>query len=111
VKSYHLEVAVEARLESSEDFESIFETLADALADCDGVMNADLAADTPSHVLTFEMDVAGGREAEALERGLVAVRTALHAAGGSTAEWEKHFRMLRQTVEVPSDEQAKLIQA
>ena len=97
--AFHLEVVVATEVEDSEAFESLFDRVADTFFECEGIENADVAADLQAHTLTFEMDVAGAREADALERALGAVRTTLHAAGGATPGWEKHFRMLRQTVE------------
>ncbi|MGH1550999.1 hypothetical protein ACRAWB_18200 [Leifsonia poae] len=97
--AFHLEVVVAADVAGPKDFESLFDAVAEAFFDCDGLQNADVSADLRAHTLTFEMDVEGGREADALERALAAVRTTLHAAGGATPGWERHFRMLRQTVE------------
>ena len=97
--AFHLEIVVSVEAEDSHEFESLFDRVANAFFDCDGIANADVAADVGAHTLTFELDVEADREADALERSLAAVRTTLHAAGGATPGWENHFRMLRQTVE------------
>ncbi|MDR6970833.1 hypothetical protein [Leifsonia shinshuensis] len=110
MNGYHVQVAVEAS-SPMEHFESLFDAVADAFADCADIMNADVSADLRTRTLTFEMDVETETEVDALESALVAVRTALHASGGATAAWEDHFRMLRQTIEVPALDQPGMLQA
>lgn len=65
------------------------ERVADALYECDGVVDADLSADFEASTLTFHMGIGGPMEPEAaLPFALTVVRTALHAAEMNTEGWE-----------------------
>lgn len=96
---FHMELSVQGINTPPELFESAFDAMAEALYECQGIENADLAGDRSTQIATFSMDVDEEDEVAALTLGLSAVRTSLHASGGSTAGWENHFEMLRQTIE------------
>ncbi|WP_105033479.1 hypothetical protein [Cryobacterium aureum] len=97
--SFHLELSAQAVDMSPDAFESAFDAIADALYDCKGIDNADLAGDLSTQIAIFSMDVDAEDEVTALTIGLGAARTALHASGGATPGWEDNFAMLRQIIE------------
>lgn len=99
--NYYLEISVAVRTKlTSAEFDSAFDAIAEALYDCDGVEDPDLAGDYASSVFTFTMNTldAAGPE-EALAQALAVVRTALHVSGGATPHWEDQFEFMRQTIQ------------
>lgn len=82
-----------------EQFETQFDLIADALHECDGITNQDLAGDVSTQIATFSMDIDSDDTVDAFSRGLAVVRTSLHAAGGATPGWEKHFEEVRNVIE------------
>ena len=98
--NYEMELSVFVRGGLPEEaFVQAFDAVADALYNCDGVEDADLAGDSKTATLTFTMNVldVDGPE-EALSIALGVVRTALHTSGGSTPGWEDRFEFLKQTI-------------
>jgi hypothetical protein len=77
-------------LSETETYE-LFDPLAEAVADLGDVIDADLGANAVTGLFDFSMAVDARDEVSALQAGLAAVRTAVHATGGSTAGWEEHF--------------------
>lgn len=85
-------------------FDLAFDAIADALYDCDGVEDADLAGDSSSSVLTFTMNVLNVTNPEqAIATAFGVVRTALHVSGGTTEGWEDQFEFIRQSIEAESN--------
>ena|GEM_PF-3386500 len=67
----------------------MFDLVAEALYNCEGVIDPDLEADFAAKTLTFHMGFAGPIEPDqALGKVLGIARTALHAAGLGTPGWE-----------------------
>lgn len=77
--------------------DSFFRAVADALFDLDRIQDHDLSAE--GNLLTFGMSVSAPNEVDGLVVAMAAVRTALHAAGGSTPGWEDDIAMLRTVIE------------
>lgn len=102
--NYYLELSVVARAKlTPTEFDKAFDSIAEALYDCEGVEDADLAADYAASVFTFTMNavnVAGPEEA--LARAMAVVRTALHVSGGATPQWDEQFEFMRQTIQAQS---------
>jgi len=96
---FHAELSVQGIKMSPETFDEAFDAIADALYDCQGIENADLAGDSSTQIATFSMDVEHDDEIEAFRIAIGAVRTALHASGGATPNWEQNFSMLRHMIE------------
>lgn len=89
---YGIQVELRAQTEANDDLaaevEAIVEHLID-LEDCtpglrDSTVGLDVAAETVDVDLTIEAKTAG----EALDLAVGCLRTAIHAAGGSTPGWE-----------------------
>jgi len=100
---FYMELEVQSVKVSSEKFEELFDEVADALHECNGIENADLASDSSTQILTFSLDVSGTDEIAAFITAVSAVRTSLHTAGGSTAGWEKQFSIFRHMIEKESE--------
>ena len=96
---FHLELSAQAIDMTARVLDHAFDLIADALYDCVGIENADLSSDSSSQIVTFSMDVEGATAPDALIFGLGIVRTSLHASGGATPGWEKHFTLRTQTIE------------
>ena len=103
----HMELSAQGLNMSPAKFDECFDMIADALYDCAGIENADLSGDSSTQIATFSMDIEAKDEIEAFGIGLTAVRTALHVSGGSTPGWEKHFSLLRQSMETEAGAQAR----
>jgi hypothetical protein len=99
---YYLEITCRAHGISRDQAEEIFEPLADAVYDLADVVDADLGADLAKRLFDFTMAVDADDEVSALRQGLVAVRCAIHASGGSTPGWENHFETIQQVVRLES---------
>tara|TARA_R110002051_G_scaffold1853_1_gene10132 strand:+ start:1843 stop:2178 length:336 start_codon:yes stop_codon:yes gene_type:complete len=103
--NFYMELEVQSVDVTPEKFDEVFDEIADALHECTGIENADLAGNSATLILTFSMDVSGRDEIAAFTTGLSAVRTALHSAGGSTPGWEDHFSIFRHLIEKASQAQ------
>ncbi len=77
------------RAESDGLLEDVLEPLMDALAPLDGISDADVGLDLGDGRLDVCMFVAATSNDEAVRLGIAAMRTAVHAAGGYTPEWER----------------------
>ncbi len=108
---FHMELSAQGLNMTAETFDAHFDSIADALYSCDGISNQDLAGDSSTQIATFAMDVDAEDEIAAFTVGMGAVRTALHVSGGSTPGWEKHFAMLRQTLQNESEDSRGLVEA
>jgi len=95
---YHVELDCTVLDISEGAFAALFEPVADALYDLDGLIDADLAASTGERLFTFSMSVDAPDQVAALTAAVSATRTAVHVAGGSTPEWEKHLAMVRTLI-------------
>lgn len=95
---FYLEITVQLRGATKSTMDELFEPLADAVYDLADVIDADLGADADSGRFDFTMAVDADSEVAALQAGLVAVRSAIHAAGHATPGWEEHFETIQQVV-------------
>lgn len=95
---YYLEITCLVRGVSRDEAEKLFDALADAVYDLSDVIDADLGANLADARFDFSMAVDAETEVEALQQGLAAVRTAVHATGGSTPGWEDHFEAVQHVV-------------
>ncbi len=95
---YYLEITCRAHGISRDRAEEIFDELAEAVYDLADVIDADLGANLEECLLDFTMAIDAEDEVSALRQGLTAVRTAIHASGGSTPGWEDHFETIQQIV-------------
>ena len=100
--TYSLRLECEATDADDQTIRSDVDAVADAFFDDEDVFDQDLAVDIASKTLTFSLNVDASSEVHALEAGIGAVRSALHASGGGTPGWEDHYRMLRQEIEADS---------
>jgi hypothetical protein len=88
---YYLVITCKMVGPSEPELDALFEPLADAVADLSDVIDADLGANTAEGLFNFTMAIDAPDEVSALQMGLVAVRSAVHAAGGATPGWEQNF--------------------
>lgn len=95
---YYLEITCQLQNGSRDEMEELFEPLADALYDLTNVIDADLGANLDRGQFDFTMAVDADDEVAALQAGIAAVRSAVHATGGGTPGWEQHFETIRQVV-------------
>jgi len=95
MKRFYLEITCQVHGIPAEE---VYDNLADAVHDLTDVKDQDLGANLAEGTFDFCLTVDASGEAEALGRGLAAVRTAVHAAGGSTPGWEQHFRRIKNVV-------------
>jgi len=97
---FRVEITVESPGLPAQSAEERFESLADALYACQGIADQDLSADTSKAQYTFAFEVLDIDDpVRAVEFAVSIVRTALHAAGGATPDWEKGFELVRQSSE------------
>ncbi|MGH9211041.1 MAG: hypothetical protein ACRD2C_10205 [Acidimicrobiales bacterium] len=94
---YYLEITV--RVVDDVDVEALFDPLAEAVYDLVDVIDADLGARFGDREFDFTMTLDAEDAPSALGTGLTAVRTALHATGGATLGWERHFEAIRHMVQ------------
>ena len=94
-----IEIRLDPKAASPEDFSTFFDAVAEALYDCEGVFDQDLSGDAEDGSLTFRMAVPTADAADAIVTALTAVRTALHSVGASTPGWEKHMQVLLNSVD------------
>lgn len=76
---------------SHEDFEAFFDAIADAFYECEGIFDQDVSGNADTGDIVFSLAIDTDDPAEALQRALGAVRTAMHAAGGRTPGWEQRI--------------------
>lgn len=95
---YYLEITVQVSGLSDDAVKALFDPLAEAVYDLADVVDADLGARIGDREFDFTMAVDADGAPDALTRGLAAVRCALHATGGSTADWEDHFATVQSLV-------------
>lgn len=72
-----------------DDLDEISDRLADALYDLRDIIDPDLGTNLATGRLDVKMIVDAGSLEEATRRSLAATRAAVHAAGGSTPDWEQ----------------------
>lgn len=96
MNEYSLKIAV-GRKDGLPVTEKDFVSIADAFFDLEGIDDQDLSADAGT--LLFTLTVAAADEVQALSAATVAVRTAIHAAGGGTAGWDDNSSTLRTVIE------------
>ncbi|MGH3834902.1 MAG: hypothetical protein ACRDSF_04235 [Pseudonocardiaceae bacterium] len=58
------------------------------------VMDSAVSADRSERVVEIEVSVQAASEHEAIAIGQAAIRSAIHAAGGSTEQWPSHNQMV-----------------
>lgn len=92
---YYLEITIHLQETDASQMDALFEPLADATYDLDGVIDADLGARLDEGEFDFTMAIDAEDEPDALGKGLAAVRCAIHAAGGSTPGWETIQQVVR----------------
>lgn len=63
----------------------------DELMELDDVTDQTLDINLATSVVTFEVLARGDTPGEAIDRGLAAIRTAIHAAGSHTHGWNEAF--------------------
>ncbi|OBA66783.1 hypothetical protein A5788_22160 [Gordonia sp. 852002-50816_SCH5313054-c] len=85
---FHIEFRLEFEDFSDTDLETIFEDVADCLADMDG-MDADASLNLAARTIEMSMSINAERAEDAVTSAFAAARTAVHVAGGSTPGWEK----------------------
>lgn len=85
---FHIEFRLVFADFEADDLESVFENVADCMADMDD-MDADAAVNLEERTVEMSMSIQCERVEEAADRALTAVRAAVHAAGGSTPDWDK----------------------
>jgi hypothetical protein len=95
---YYLEITCNVLGLGRSELEERFDTIADAVYDLTDVVDADLGMDLDNDRLDFTMAIDANDEPDALGKGLAAVRCAIHASGGSTPGWERHFEAVKQVV-------------
>lgn len=71
-----------------ETLEEMFDQLAEAVVDLDGV-DGDVSAVAAERSITMHLTIDGLVEEEAISRGVAAARTALHTAGWGTPGWDE----------------------
>lgn len=81
-----------------EQFERILDSLAEQVAELVDVEDADLGANLVEQQFSICMYVTAKDQVEAARLALGAARSAVHAAGGGTADWDKRFRELGHEV-------------
>lgn len=96
---YYAEITVRSVAATSDTFEEEVDEIADALYALEA--GASLASDPDGWLITFGVMASGDDVDVALQGALSVVRTALHASGGSTAEWPSAFPRLRESVGEP----------
>lgn len=97
---FRVEITVEGIGMSAQLVEERFESIANALHECQGIADQDLSADTSKAQYTFTFDVHEIEDpVKAVDFAVSIVRTALHAAGGATLNWEQEFELIRQSSE------------
>ncbi|WP_309711013.1 hypothetical protein [Pseudolysinimonas sp.] len=97
---FRVEITVEGLGMSAQVVEERFDSIANALYECQGIADQDLSADTSKARYTFTFDVLDIEDpVKAVEFAVSIVRTALHAAGGATPNWEQGFELIRQSSE------------
>lgn len=108
--SFRVEITVESPGLPARIAEERFDSLADALHECEGIADQDLAADTSKGQYTFAFDVLDIDDpVGAVEFAVAIVRTALHAAGDATPDWEKQFELVRQSSERADQRKSALV--
>lgn len=70
-------------------FEEHVEAVLVELSALDGISDADAMVDYSQPKVTFSMVVTSDAPSQAVERAVMSMRTAIHAAGGGTPGWEK----------------------
>jgi hypothetical protein len=94
MKKFFVEVPLEAdATAASDDLEAQLESILEHLDDLDGIYDPDLVATLATGHVLFTMVVEGEDQLDAVIRGLVALRTAIHACDGATPGWESLFRL------------------
>lgn len=88
IENHYIEFTVQAIDTRRDQFESVIDDVADALATATGVIDPDLAADLSKQELTFCMTVSATGIDEALSKVVAVARAALHSAGQATPGWE-----------------------
>lgn len=95
---YYVEVTCLVHGVGDARLEEVFDDLVDAMHELSDVIDPDVGINMKARRLDFTMALDAQDEAEALQRALAAVRTAVHSANGSTPGWEKHFEAIQQVV-------------
>ncbi|WP_454162564.1 hypothetical protein [Gordonia iterans] len=101
---YLVEVEIGVDPEAGADrLEAVFDALADAVADLTaddyGPLDADVGMTVAEQTIQLAITLEDDDDERAAQRGLVAARSAVHAAGGPTGGWEK-FSVAREPVRV-----------
>jgi hypothetical protein len=97
---FRVEITVEGLGMPAQVLEEHFDAIANSLHECQGITDQDLSADTSKAQYTFAFDVEEIEDpVKAVDFAVSIVRTALHAAGGATPNWEQQFELIRQSAE------------
>lgn len=76
------------------DLEVVVDQLMDALDDVDGLTDVDMGANLSDSTIEFCVHLQAASQPDAHRAAVLAVRTAIHAAGGHTPDWEQSFENL-----------------
>ncbi|ACU77044.1 hypothetical protein Caci_8221 [Catenulispora acidiphila DSM 44928] len=72
-----------------------------ALEECNSELSdAGVAMDADQMIVEVELKASGASEPESIERALAAVRTAIHAAGHGTPDWQTSSRYATPDISV-----------
>lgn len=75
-----------------------------ALEKCDGLADTEMEAELAAQIVSFRMGIRDMEdEFDAVKHAATAVRTALHAAGASTANWDELWDDAIQRLSISSE--------
>ena len=84
--------------ETEDQLETQLDCVLEALYDVEDVIDPDMTARLSTGQVMFSVGVEADDESSALCVALIAIRTAIHVAHGSTPGWEAHFQEIEQTI-------------
>lgn len=92
-RSYYVEITCQAS-ETAATLERHLDEVMDALQNEPGIEDADIGASLAEGVVDFCLHLDAEDSSDALRKAHVLVRSALHAAGGGTPDWDSLINLI-----------------
>jgi len=109
---YHVEIGLVAtKYGTAEALDEKLDCILDYLVDTPGAVDPEYTASLALGDVEFSMSVDADNEPRALEKVLVMVRTAIHAAECATPGWEAEFKKVQMLIREAEAEVPELISA